>query len=244
MTAQPALAGRRQLAAALAKAEAWLLAPVPEQEESAAGDVAERPVIAVVGLAPRCGATTVGRALGAELALRDPTRAAVVSCASASGARSLGSAPAARLARMLDGSARARMRPAGRLCLVESSDLLSLRAAARYLAPLIVDVSYPSAPGPPASLADHVVLVASPEAEPPLASVVAESLGHVGPEPMLVVNRDDDADRWTPLAPLAPVFVADSRAGAHLALAGRDARRALGPGIVELADRCRGLRCD
>jgi hypothetical protein len=32
------------------------------------------PVVAVIGLAPRCGATTVARGLAAELALRSPTR--------------------------------------------------------------------------------------------------------------------------------------------------------------------------
>ena len=52
-----------------------------------------RPVVAVFGLGEGCGATTVARALGAELAARDPAGACAVSSPSRSGALPLGSAP-------------------------------------------------------------------------------------------------------------------------------------------------------
>jgi hypothetical protein len=54
---------------ALAQLGAWLLEPLPER--TAAAPPVERPLVAVVGLAPGCGTTTVARALAARLAARD-----------------------------------------------------------------------------------------------------------------------------------------------------------------------------
>ena len=54
---------------------------------------------------------------------------------------------------------------------------------------MVLDVGEPAQAAAAASLADHVVLVAGPDAEPSLAAVVAESLAAVGPAPVIVVNR-------------------------------------------------------
>ncbi len=85
-----------------------------------------------------------------------------------------------------------------------------------------------------ASLCDAVVLVADPACEPSLAAVLAESLRRVGPEPVVALNRDRDGDvRWEGRCALR---LPDSRMGAQLALAGREARGELGRAVAELAD--------
>ena len=101
MSAQP-IARRGVLASALAAAEAWLLDPVDEPVERTEPLVTVRPVVAVFGLGPRCGATTVARALGVELAARDPAGACAVSIERCPATRSIASAAAARLARTLE----------------------------------------------------------------------------------------------------------------------------------------------
>jgi hypothetical protein len=113
---------RGRLATAVAAAGAWLLepadpaAPRPEPEPPVA--VGPRPVISVFGLAPRCGATTLARALGAELAGRCGEGACAVSGAGTAGAIPLGTPAAARLARALAEIAPGRPRASGRLCLL------------------------------------------------------------------------------------------------------------------------------
>ena len=73
------------LATALARVEDFLLEPAePRLEESPASSL-RRPVVAVFGLARHCGATTVARALAAELAARDAGAAAVSSPMPAAG---------------------------------------------------------------------------------------------------------------------------------------------------------------
>src|SRR5690349_1975305 len=77
-----------------------------------------RPVVAVAGLSPRGGTTTVARALAAELALRDPDGAAVVSATGITGGGiPLGTPAAGRLGRALARSLPARTRAVGRVCL-------------------------------------------------------------------------------------------------------------------------------
>jgi hypothetical protein len=202
---------------------------------------AARPAVAVAGLAPRCGATTVGRALAAELALRDSGGAAVVSAdAIAGGGVPLGTAPASRLARALPRSLPVETRATGRICLAApgASELAALVELSRELAPLVLDVPDPSQIASAASLVDAVVLVGLPRVEPALAGVLAESLRRVGPEPIVVVNRArDEADRW---AERCALTLPDSRVGARLALAGREPRGDLGRAVARLADLVSG----
>jgi uncharacterized metal-binding protein len=195
-----------------------------------------RPVVAVAGLAPRCGTTTVARALAAELALRDDGGAAIVSAEVVSGGGiPLGTPAAGRLGRAVQRSLPSQTRAVGRICLTAAGpDHATLVDAARDLAPLVLDVADPAHTSVAASLVDAVVLVGGPGTEPSLAAVLAESLCRVGPEPVVVLNRDRDADeRWEGRC---TVCLPDARMGAQLALAGREARGDLGRAVARLAD--------
>jgi hypothetical protein len=195
-----------------------------------------RPVVAVAGLAPRCGTTTVARALAAELALRDEGAAAIVSAeAVSSGGIPLGTPAAGRLGRAVQRSLPSQTRAVGRICLtVAGPDHAPLVDAARDLAPLVLDVTDPTRTAVAASLVDAVVLVGDLGTEPSLAAVLAESLCRVGPEPIVVLNHGRDADeRWEGRCALR---LPDARMGAQLALAGREARGELGRAIARLAD--------
>jgi hypothetical protein len=192
----------------------------------------------VAGLSPRSGVTTVARALGAELAVRDESRAAVVTAAAmASGGIPLGTIPAGRLARAVVRSLPTRTRAVGRLCLVEigAEDRPRLVDVSRGLAPLVVDVTDGSALAAAASLVDAVVLVGLPSSEPALARVLESSLAKVGPEPVVVLNRDGGGDgHWEAFdGPRLP----EARIAAQLALAGRDAPGDFGRAVAGLADR-------
>ena len=223
---------RALLAAALAGAERMV-----DPFERAGVPVATRarPVVAVVALRPRCGTTTVARALAVELARRDPGGAATV-CGRVGRGTAPGSRAGARLARSLAAFSPGRATAAGRLCLLAAEDqLLSVTAAAMDVAPLVLDVPSQAAACAAASLADHVVLVAPPYAEPALAAVVGASLARFGTEPIRVVNRVRDPSPW---AGRDAIMLADSRVGARLAGAGTRTRGALGTGLEELTDRC------
>ncbi|MGI9081710.1 MAG: hypothetical protein ACR2FZ_05440 [Thermoleophilaceae bacterium] len=237
MSARPAPGGRGLVASALAAAADWLIEPAEPaapQGSSAAPDA--RPVVAVVGLSARCGSTTVARALGAELAARDPGSACAVTSARAPGAVPLGLPAAARLTRTLSPLAGAGTRLCGRLFLFDTHDRAGLAEAARYLAPLILDVEDTSEASGAAALADHVLLIGSPATEPALATVIAESLRRVGPDPVVVLNRPaGEVERWDGRVAMT---LPESRVGAQLALAGREPRGRLGRAIAELADRC------
>ena len=237
--ARPSLPPRRGLlTAALATAGSWLLEPAeprPEPEPPVA--TGSRPVVSVFGLAPRCGATTLARGLGAELAGRSEG-ACAVSGSGPAGGIPLGTPAAARLARALAELAPGRPRASGRLCLLEADDPLELADLARALAPLVLDAG--RAPGGAhASVADSVVLVAAHSVEPSLALAVAATVSRVAPRPLVVLNRPkrsgDAADRW---ADAADLVVPDSRTGAQLAMSGREPRGAFGRGVAELADLC------
>ncbi len=195
-----------------------------------------QPVVAVAGLAPRCGTTTVARALAAELALRDPDGAAIVSAdAVAGGGVPLGTAAAGRLGRAVQRALPCQTRAVGRLCLTAAGQgLAALAGAARGLAPLVLDIGDPAQTAVAASLADAVVVVGEPGCEPSLAVVLAESLRRVGPDPVVVLNRDGERDsRWEGRCVLR---LPESRLGAQLALAGREARGDLGRAVAGLAD--------
>ena len=224
----------------LRRAGEWLVEPDP--------DVATRPpetltvlpprnypLVGVVGLARRCGATTLARALAAELASREqgaavvasPTRPAVVP---------LGSSPsAAHLAETL--AQLGERRAAGRLCLAACADAGALAVATRQVAPAVMEVEPGSAALEAAGVLDRVVLVASPALEPALAAAVAQSLADVAAPPVIAVNRATDHGPWLLQA---DVLVPDSRVGARLALAGREPRGWLGRAVGQLADLCAG----
>ena len=233
MSASSSVGPRGLMATALAKAGAWLVEPAESACEPL--EIRARPALAVVGLAPGCGTTTVARALATELAIRDPSGAAVVAGEQSGGAVPLGSPAAGRLARALGEPESGGLRIVGRLCLVAPSTPARLTTALRHLAPVVFDVTYGEAPGVPASLADHVLLVASPAVEPALATVVAQSLARIGPEPRVVVNRAEEPGSW---AERAAFVLADSRPGAQLALAGRQPRGRLSATLAELAVTC------
>jgi hypothetical protein len=236
VSVHPGYRGARvALAAMLARAEAWLLKPAEVlSEPMAPPPPVQRPVVAVFGLAARCGATMVARALAADLAGRNGDGAAVVSATVHGGSIPLAAPAAGRLARAVGAMTGVRARALGRLCLVDGADDRTLADAARYLAPLVLDAGAASVGGAPCSLADHVVLVATPNVEPALARVVVESLGRVGPTPLVALNRSH-ADGWDGGA---AVELPESRMGAQLALGGREPRGELGRAVAELADMC------
>ena len=235
MSAARAGGGRGLVASALTSAAGWLVepadqvAPAPRPEPR----TAPRPVVvAVIGLRRGAGVTTIARAIGAILAASDPGGACVVSCAGPGGSVPLGLPAAARLGRRIEPLVPGRVRACGKLCLVQDADPAALSAAAGELAPLVLDVHEPAGAATAASLADRAVLVAGPDAEPALAAVVAESLGSVGPQPVVLLNRCGRAsERWT----AAPhVGVPESRLAAQLATAGREPRGPVGRAVAEL----------
>lgn len=196
-----------------------------------------RPVVAVCGLSARAGVTTVARALGVELALRDPGGAAVVTTgALRRGTLPLGTVAAGRLARAVARSISAPTSAVGRMCLAEAPvhESAALTRRIRHVAPVVIDVVDPALAATAAAAADAVALVALPDAEPALAAVVAESLTRIGRDPVVVVNRDlGDSPAWEGRA---MVRLPESRMGARLAHAGREPRGALGQAVAELVD--------
>src|SRR5947209_4057526 len=145
MTAWPESRRGELFAAVAARAEAWLLEPTPASARPAEPEVSFRPVVAVVALAPRCGTTTIARALAVELAQRD-RGAAVVSAWSPPRGPLIATAASRRLARELAESAGDGARPAGRLCLVEDSPAVLRDLAARRPAPLVLDLRHGDPP--------------------------------------------------------------------------------------------------
>ena len=235
MTAWPERRRGGFAAAVAARAEAWLLEPAAPRARHAERSLPPRPVVAVVGLGRGCGATTLARALGVELARRDPGgAAAVVGTRPAAGPGAvLATAPARRLARGLTALGCDEARAVGRLALVGPDDAALTGVAGERPAPVVLDVSHGAAPERPLALADRAVLVASPDVEPALAAVAAKALARDGIAPLVVVNRRLDGAG----AP-AGLVVGEGRLGARLALAGRDAVGALGSVAAALADAC------
>jgi hypothetical protein len=218
------------LASAAAAVESFFLEPAAPVPASDASEPLEpRPVISVFGLAGSCGATVVARALAAELALRDPSGAAAVSCDARPAAIPLATHAATRLGRVLEDVPGAAPRAIGRVCLIGAADPLRLADTARHHAPLVIDAGSEALGGAPASVADRTVLVMTREVEPALAKVASECVARVGPAPLVVLNRAPHDQPGLFAVPNSPV-------GARLALGGREARGELGRAIAELAD--------
>jgi len=224
----------------LRRAGEWLVEPAPAREPRhphrlVAVPPPRHPLVGVVGLARRCGTTTLARALAAELAARaegaavaaSPARPAVVPLGT--------SASAVRLAESLPHLDE--RRAAGRLCLAACADAELLAELTRPVAPAVMEVE----PGSPAldaaAVLDRIVLVASPDLEPALAAAVAQTIAAVADPPVVVVNRARDHGPWLVHADL---LAPDSRVGARLALSGREPRGALGRAVEHLADLCAG----
>ena len=205
-----------------------------------------RRVVAVTGVRPRVGSTTLARALAAELAARDPLGCAAVAgvvpphadrfapAEGRPGSRGgrLPAGTAARLARALDPAAALAARPAGRLCLLRTDNPGRMAARARSLAPLVLDLS-PEQARALADEADHLVLVAPPDCEPALVRAATDALEGNGGAVHVVINRARDARES---GPAAAVTAPDSRLGARLARAGRGTWGSLAATARTLAD--------
>jgi hypothetical protein len=222
------------LTAVAACAERWLLEPAEPRPRAVEPEPGVRPVVAVIGLAPRCGATTLARALAIELARRDRGGTALVSAGTRMAGTPLATAAARRLARALPpGSGAA----AGRLCLIDPAEPALRELALSRPVPLVLDVGHGEPPEVPLALADGAVLVATPSVEPALADVVAASLSRDGETPRVVLNRAVEPGAWVGRDVLA---VRETRLAARLALAGRDPTPGLARPIAELADALAG----
>jgi hypothetical protein len=223
----------------LARAQAWLFEPVEAHPASKPLVLPRRPVVAVVGLRPGCGATTVARALASGFASGDPVGAAVVA-----GSPTLPPfAPALRAASRLAGqlgSSGGSATAAGRLCLTDVWDHGALVSLWRGVAPLVLDVSPDASPRGPASVADLAILVASGDAEPALAELASRSLDHGARPPLIVVSRPDEPERWEGRAALT---LPHSRPAARLAAAGWAPRGAFGAAMAELCSLCEAAVC-
>jgi hypothetical protein len=219
--------------AALARVEEFFLEPAePGRNGGPDLPVERRPVAAVFGLAPGCGATVVARALALELASSDPSGTAAVASHSGMGGIPLASPAAGRLARALADVPRATTRAVGRLCLVDCPDPLALADGARELAPLVLDAGNQAVGGAPAAVADRLLVVASPRVEPALAAAASACLARIGGEPLVVLNRRRPHDSWDGEAASE---LPESRMGAQLVLAGREPRGELGRAVAALA---------
>jgi hypothetical protein len=185
-----------------------------------------RPVVAVVGLAPGCGATTLTRALAAALARRDHTGAAIVAGAGQAAGSKLSTRGAARLAARFSFSAQA----AGRLCLTSHD----LDPAFAELAPVVGEVAAPAAG------AHLTILVAPAAVEPALAELAARNHAQTGREPLTVVSGVADSARWEERA---FAVLPRSRVDARLAAAGWGPRGTLAAAVARLADACEEAAC-
>jgi hypothetical protein len=205
-----------------------VLPPAPVAPLPSPAAVNARPIVAVVGLAPGCGTTTLARALAAKLARRDHSGAAIVSGPEPEPATNLAVRSATRLAaRVSSGGEQARA--AGRLCIACAGEPATLAP----LAPVVLDL--PPGEHPQIEHAHLTILVAPGEAEPALAELAARNLSRHGREPLTVVTRAADVERWHQRAFLS---LPSSRVGARLATAGWEARGQLGAAVARIADAC------
>jgi hypothetical protein len=234
-----AAAGRgRSVATALARVEGWLFQPAERVDRDVSPPPAPAepsPVVAVVALSPRCGATTVARGLAATFAARSSVGAALVCGPSASVALSLSTPSATRLGRSVGEWIDAPHRVSGRLCLVEGDARIARAAALRSECALVVDVPHGADASEPSALADVIVLVADGDTEPSLAAVVGAALARSGPEPVVVVSRPGEESRSRVDADFE---LPDARLASRIALAGREPPGSLGAALADLAERC------
>jgi hypothetical protein len=203
--------------------------PTPVEPPPRPAELPLRAIVAIVGLAPACGATTLARALAATLARRDHSGTAIVAGTDESVGSQLAARGAARLAGRLGSPARA----AGRLCLTRPDH----EAVLAGLAPLVLDLAPDSEP---VSRAHLTILVAPGDSEPALAELAVRRLAHGGTPPLIVVSGASDDSRWHDRAFL---LLPRSRIGARLAAAGWEPRGAYGAAVARIADSCEEAAC-
>jgi hypothetical protein len=227
VSAQSASVRRGWLSALVTQLADYVFEEVEETVEPEPVRLEPHPVIAIVSAAPRSGATTVARLLAAELAAR-ADGAAVVTSALATRRSAPPSRAAIRLTTALAGAAEGQA--CGRLCIATGNDAERLAGAARYLAPVVLDLPPDGSAAGVIAHADRVAVIASGSAEPALLDAVATVLGC---NPLKVVNRAGEPGAW---AERAQLQIPDSRIGARAAGLGTRAAGRLGSAIAALAD--------
>jgi hypothetical protein len=228
VSAHPASQRRSFLSALVARVEDYVFEPIEPTVEPAPAQLAAHPVVAVVSATPRSGATTVARLLAAELGARADGAAVVTA-----GAPARRAAPPARatirLSTALAGAGD--VRGCGRVCVAATpAGVVGVVTAARYLAPVVLDLPPDGSAFEAVRAADHVVVVAAASGEPALLDAVATVIGG---HPVRAVNRVTEAGRWERPA---DVLIPDSRLGARAAAVGARAIGPVGRAIGELAD--------
>jgi hypothetical protein len=108
--------------------------------------------------------------------------------------------------------------------------------AARYLAPVVLDLPADGSAAGITTIADRVVVLADASAEPALLDAVADV---VGGNPIKVVSRAADPEPWTDRADFV---LPESRLGARAATVGTRAIGSLGSAISALADALEAAR--
>ena len=232
MSAHPASHQRGWLSALVAQVSEFVLEPVEAVVDAEPAELEPYPVIAIVSAGRKSGASTVARLLAAEFATRmDGT--AVVATTTSPRRAAPPSRAAIRLATALGGAVDAR--PLGRLCVAADASagaapvtFEAVANAARYLAPVVLDLPADGSGPAAAAAADRVAVVGSASAEPALLGAVALL---VGGEPLVVVNRSP-----VDLAYQDRFGVPESRLAARAANLGARAIGAAGSAIADLAD--------
>ncbi|MBA2764760.1 MAG: hypothetical protein H0U42_08785 [Thermoleophilaceae bacterium] len=166
-------------------------------------------VVAVIGLAPGCGTTTVARLLALVLARGSDSDAAVVVSDERPGRRgSLG--PGGRLARRLGVTS---ARGCGRLAVVPADGLRGAVDQSRGRAPVVVDVDYGANWAVAASLAHLCVVIAGADSDSALVALVADELTALGAAPLVALNRVESGSTADVLLPEAALAARLVRAG-------------------------------
>jgi hypothetical protein len=226
VSAHSASHGRSWLSALVAHVSEYVFEEIEETVEQPRELIAQ-PVVAVVAAAPRSGTSTVARLLAAELASRRDGSALVLGAARPR----RGSPPSrasGRLATALGGAVD--VQAVGRICVAASSDRAAEANAARYLAPVVLDVPADGSAAGVAVVADRIVVVAAATGEPALLDAVATVIGG---ESLKVVNRVTEAGGWDGRA---DAQLPESRLAARAAGMGARALGPLGSAIAALAD--------
>ncbi len=223
MSAQPLAPRRGWVAALVGQLSEFVFEAVEEAEEPRLLELEPHPVVAVVSAAPRSGASTVARLLAAELAFRAAGAAVVV--AAASGRR--GAPPGRAALRLATALSDVDGHPCGRLFVATSADVVR---AARYLAPVVLDLPPDGAAAEAARRADRLVVVGAAGGEPALLDALAAGLGA---GTIKVVSR---VVAGAGPQPRANVQLPDSRLAARSAALGARAGGPLGAAVARLAD--------
>jgi hypothetical protein len=239
VSAHPASHRRGWLSAIVAQVGDYVFEPIEETVDQEPPALTPHPVIAVVSAAPRSGTTTVARVLAAELAAR-ADGAAIVTSPGATRRTAPPSRAASRVATALAGVADAQ--PCGRLCIAHvragaadaagsaASETARIVNAARYLAPVVLDLPADGSAAGVAAIAERVAVVAAATSEPALLDAVAAVIGG---DPLKVVNRLTDPAAWTERADTS---LPECRIAVRAAAMGTRPLGPLGSAVAELAD--------